>query len=229
MGMITLKPWGLLTDKPTPTWSAGRLGPASPPPRLHRARCGTSHTYKGPPRPQSCLQVLPPTISCMAFTPWEAEWRFLSQEKAPGEEAHAGSGSRLRNIRERKSRTPVIQTGGRLGMSRRAQPKDPQSMGRGTPQGEQGVEAPCQVPRADRSRRPNTIIEATYQVPRLACRDSTNEHFHTLVEERTKQKNGYSRHTYWVASVLSNSLQPPGLYSPPSSSVHRILKARTLE
>ena len=151
---------------------------------------------RGHPGPSPVCRCFPPTISCMAFTPWEAEWRFLSQEKAPGEEAHAGSGSRLRNIRERKSRTPVIQTGGRLGMSRRAQPKDPQSMGRGTPQGEQGVEAPCQVPRADRSRRPNTIIEATYQVPRLACRDSTNEHFHTLVEERTKQKNGYSRHTY---------------------------------
>ena len=34
----------------------------------------------------------------------------------------------------------------------------------------------------------------------------------------------------WVSrSVMSDSLQPPGLYSPPGSSVHRILQARILE
>ena len=198
-------------------------------PWLHRNHLGTSYTCKGPPQTKSCPHMLPHCNQPHRVHPLRWWTQCLSQEKTPGKEAHAGSGSRLRNIRERRSRTPVIQGGDRLGMSRHAQPEDPQSMRRGTTQGEQAVEPPCQVPRVDRSWWSNTIIEATHQVPRLVCRDATNDCFHTLVEKRTKQNNGYSVRMYWVTSVVSSSLPPPGLYSPPGSSVHRILQARILE
>ena len=37
------------------------------------------------------------------------------------------------------------------------------------------------------------------------------------------------KHACYVASVVSDSVQPYGLYSPPGSSVHGILQARILE